>query len=235
LPIRFSQIQGPDAPTPSEKCGLIVGPGPFSLDRLLGRGLTWSAFRPARIIDQFYTWATRALEPAILLLMRLGVAAVVVAPVVTLPSELRGIGLFQASMLPGGVLVAIAGLLVVGAAIRPTALVFAGMIPLSGITMSMDDRLIILLLFLIMAAAGAGRLSFDRLLVRWARSVPDEHSDAEKDLPHVVVVGGGSAAPRPSGVCATRVAASPLSTDATIISSSPCCTRWQLQLCLPPK
>jgi len=170
---------------------LVVGPGPLSLDRLLRRGLTWSAFRPARIIDQFYTWATRALEPAILLLMRLGVAAVVVAPVVTLPSGLRGIGLFQASMLPGGVLVAIAGLLVIGAAIRPTALVFAGMIPLSGITMSMDDRFIILLLFLIMAAAGAGRLSLDCLLVRWARSVPDEHSDAEKDLPHVVVVGGG--------------------------------------------
>src|SRR6266404_6224837 len=90
---------------------LVVGPGPLSLDRLLRRGLTWSAFRPARIIDQFYTRATRALEPAILLLMRLGVAAVVVAPVVALPSGLRGIGLFQASVLPGGVLVAIAGLL----------------------------------------------------------------------------------------------------------------------------
>lgn len=178
---------------------LAVGPGPLSLDRLLGRGLTWSAFRPARSIDEFYSWATQALEPALLLLMRLGVAAVVVAPVVTPPVWLRGIGLFQASMFPSGVLLAIAGLLVAGAAIRPIALIFAGMIPLTGITTSMDDRVIILLLCLIMAAAGAGRLSLDCLVVRWARRVPDEHGDADEDLPHVVVVGGGFA-----GVAAAR-------------------------------
>ncbi|HEX9464214.1 MAG TPA: NAD(P)/FAD-dependent oxidoreductase [Alphaproteobacteria bacterium] len=178
---------------------LVVGPGALSLDRLLGRGLTWSAFGPARIIDRVYGWATRTLEPATLLLMRLGMAAVVATPVVAPPSWLRGIGVFPASMLPDGVLAALAGSLVVGAATRPIALILAGMIPLSGITMSMDDRVDLLLLCLIMAAAGAGRLSLDSLVVRWAQGARDEHGDAEADLPHVVVVGGGF-----GGVAAAR-------------------------------
>src|SRR5258708_34144430 len=123
--------------------------------------------------------------------MRLGMAAVVATPVVAPPSWLRGLGVFPAAMLPDGVLAALAGSLVVGAATRPIALILAGMIPLSGITMSMDDRVDLLLLCLIMAAAGAGRLSLDSLVVRWAQGARDEHGDAEADLPHVVVVGGG--------------------------------------------
>src|SRR5258708_24018006 len=133
--------------------------------------------------------------------MRLGMAAVVGTGEVAPPSWLRGMGVFPASMLPDGVVAALAGSLVVGAATRPIALILAGMIPLSGITMSMDDRVDLLLLCLIMAAAGAGRLSLDSLVVRWAQGARDEHGDAEADLPHVVVVGGGfgggGAPPRP--------------------------------------
>src|SRR5258708_17206726 len=113
--------------------------------------------------------------------MRLGMAAVVATPVVAPPSWLRGIGVFPASMLPDGVLAALAGSLVVGAATRPIALILAGMIPLSGVTISMDDRVDLLLLCLIMAAPGARRLLLDSLVVPWGQGARGGHGDAEAE------------------------------------------------------
>src|SRR5271170_7928536 len=70
---------------------------------------------------------------------------------------------------------------------------------LPGIAMSMDDRTAILLLLLMLAARGAGVLSIDHWLARWALSEPKRNAAARYDLPHVVVVGGGF-----GGVAAVR-------------------------------
>jgi hypothetical protein len=171
---------------------IVAGPGPLSLDRLLGHGLIRSAFGPAATIGRFYIWATRTLGPIVLLLVRFGTAAMVAAPTLAALSGLRNVTLFGGTMLPtlsDSWQVAIAGALILGIAARPVALALAGAVPLSGITMSMDNRLTVLLVFLTIACAGAGLLSVDRLIVLWARGVRDNLGLAKADLPHVIVVG----------------------------------------------
>jgi NADH dehydrogenase FAD-containing subunit/uncharacterized membrane protein YphA (DoxX/SURF4 family) len=181
---------------------VAAGPGPFSLDHLLGRGLVWSAFGPARNIGRLYAWVTRGLAPVVLLLMRVGTATLVAAPALAALPGQRLIGLFGEPMLPalpGGWQLIVALALVLGIGARPVALALAGTVPLAGITMSMDDRLTVLLVFLTIAFAGPGPFSVDRLIARWARGVRDDRDRIETDLPHVVVVGGGF-----GGVAAVR-------------------------------
>jgi len=67
----------------------------------------------------------------------------------------------------------------------------AAMGSLSGIAISTDDMAALLLLLLLLAADGAGFLSIDQLLARWARGKRDENAAKWDSLPHVVVVGGG--------------------------------------------
>lgn len=181
---------------------VATGPGPFSLDGLLGHGLVWSAFGPAKGIGRFYAALTRGLQPLVLLLMRVGAAALVVAPASATALGLRHLGLSGEPMLPSlspGWQLVIALALGLGIAAGPAALALAATVPLSGITMSMDDRLTVLLVFLTIASAGAGPISVDRLIGWWARGVRDDRDRIETDLPHVVVVGGGF-----GGVAAVR-------------------------------
>ena len=79
---------------------IVAGPGPLSLDRLLGHGLIRSAFAPAATIGRFYVWVTRTLGPVVLLLVRFGTAATVAAPALAALSGLRNVGLFGGTMLP---------------------------------------------------------------------------------------------------------------------------------------
>jgi NADH dehydrogenase/putative oxidoreductase len=181
---------------------VAAGPGPLSLDGLLGRGLVWSAFGPAKGIAQCYAALTRGLQPLVLLLMRLATAALVIAPTWGAALGLRHLGLSGQPMLASlslGWQLGIAVALALGIAARPAALSLAATVPLSGLTMSMDDRLTALLVFLTIAVSGAGLFSVDRLILGWARGVRDERDRIETDLPHVVVVGGGF-----GGVAAVR-------------------------------
>ncbi|MEJ1976145.1 MAG: FAD-dependent oxidoreductase [Acetobacteraceae bacterium] len=168
----------------------VMGPGALSLDHLLGRGLAWSAFGPARFIDRCYAWATKALAPVAQLCIRLGLAASTLVAEPWLHAA-RVLGPSVAPGLPAGGQIAIAAALVLGCATRPAALVLAAMIPLSGITMSMGDRLTVLLLVLAVAIAGAGLFSIDHLVALWARAAAGKRDADDADLPHVVVVGGG--------------------------------------------
>jgi NADH:ubiquinone reductase (H+-translocating) len=168
---------------------LVAGPGALSFDGLFGRGMTWSAFGPAKTIGRLYTVMTGELRPVVQLLTRIGLAALTAAP--ALPMLTGRFASLADPLLPASPPVhwplALALVLVVGFATRPAALVLAGTIPLSG--MAMDHQLTVLLVCLTIAAAGAGRYSVDRLIALWARRGQGGRVGA--DLPHVVVVGGG--------------------------------------------
>ncbi len=92
----------------------------------------------------------------------------------------------------------VAALFVLGIATRPIALLLAAMV-LSGLAMTMDDRLTVILILLTITSSGAGLLSADRLILSWARGRRDDRDRIETNLPHVVVVGGGFA-----GIAAAR-------------------------------
>jgi NADH dehydrogenase/putative oxidoreductase len=180
---------------------LASGPGPLSLDGLFRRGLAWSAFGPAKTIAHLYAVMTSGLRPIVQLLARMGLAVLVAVP--ALPMLTGRLAWLGDPTLPAAPPVAwplaLALALVVGVATRPVGLVLAGAIPLSGITMTTDHRLTVLLVCLTIAAAGAGRYSVDRLIELWARRGQSDRESTGADLPHVVVVGGGF-----GGVAAAR-------------------------------
>jgi NADH dehydrogenase FAD-containing subunit len=177
---------------------IAAGPGAFSLDEWLGYGLARSALRPARRIAQLCGVLTRVLRPVALLVLRLEAAALVIAAAAVMAP---GLGyLLRSGVVPSrGWHAVVAVVLILGFASRPVALSLAALVPLSGLAMTMDDRLTVLLILLIIVSSGAGSLSVDCLISAWARQHRDDRDRIETDLPHVVVVGGGFA-----GIAATR-------------------------------
>jgi NADH:ubiquinone reductase (H+-translocating) len=178
---------------------IVVGPGVLSLDHSLGRGLSSIPFGPVRAIHRLYGWTGRALGPLLRLAIRAALAASLVAPVVLAP-VLPALSWVQDAMLGGPAAdlglptwwaAVLAVTLVVGCAMRLVTLILACMVPLLGITMSIDDRFAVLLLLLMLAASGAGILSVDHLLARWACRKPERDAAVDDNFPHVVVVGGG--------------------------------------------
>jgi NADH dehydrogenase FAD-containing subunit len=177
---------------------VVAGPGPFSVDGLLGYGLARSALGPAQRIRQLYRALTRMLRPVVLLGLRFEVAALLIASAAAMAP---GLGHLMRSGIdpPFGWHVAIAALFVFGIATRPVALLLATMVSLTGLAMTMDDRFTVILILLTIASSGAGLLSVDRLILGWALGHADDRDHIETNLPHVVVVGGGFA-----GIAATR-------------------------------
>ena len=181
---------------------VVIGPGGLSLDHPLGRGLSWIPFGPVRLMHGLYQWTGRTLGPLLRLAVRAGLAAAVIAP--ALPAfRWAGNAMLGAPgaavVLPTWLSALLALALTLGLAARPAALILACTIPLAGIAMSMGDRVAVLLLLLILTASGAGALSIDALLARWARREPKPDAAKQDTLPHVVVVGGGF-----GGVAAVR-------------------------------
>jgi NADH:ubiquinone reductase (H+-translocating) len=172
----------------------VSGAGAVSLDNLLGRGVSWIPFRPIRLTHGFYIWLERSLDSPLRFLIRAGLAASLVNLVLPVGSWLQN-GMFGASTTPlvhpGWLAAALALALVLGCATRFAALFIAVMVPLAGIAMSTDDRLVILLLLLVLVVAGAGVFSIDWLIDRWTGGASQEEDAVPEDLPHVVVVGGG--------------------------------------------
>jgi NADH dehydrogenase FAD-containing subunit len=177
---------------------VVAGPGPFSLDRLLGYGLARSALGPARSIGQLYGALTRVLRPMVLLGLRFKVAALLIAPAVAMAP---GLGhLMRSGVAPSlSWHAVVAALFVLGIAARPIALLLAAIGPLTELAMTMEDRPTVLLVLLTIASSGAGLLSADRLILDWVRGGRDDRDRIETNLPHVVVVGGGFA-----GIAAAR-------------------------------
>ena len=173
---------------------LVIGPGALSLDHPLGRGLSWFASGPVRALHRLYGSINRWLGPMFWFGLRVGLAAWIAGSQVPALSWLQG-GMPSDSILalhlPEQWTVVIAAALVLGCGTRIAALVLVGMIPLAGITMSIDNRLTLLLLLLILAVSGAGAISLDRLLARWAGRDARLDPRQASPLPHVVVVGGG--------------------------------------------
>ncbi len=177
---------------------VAAGPGPFSLDGLLGYGLARSALGPARRIGQLYAVLTRVLRPVALLGLRLEPAALLIAPAAAIAPGLDYLMQSGVAPFPGWHAV-VAAALVLGIAGRPIALSLAALVPLSRLAMTMDDRFTVLLVLLTIVSSGAGWLSLDRLILASVRDRRDKRDWIETDLPHVVVVGGGFA-----GIAAAR-------------------------------
>lgn len=171
---------------------LVTGPGALSLDHLLRRGLSRFPFWPVRAMRWLYDWTSRALDPVLRFVLRVGLASSIVA--FTLPA----ISWLQAAMLGDPVVSHMGWMasvlvlaLMAGFATRLVALVMASMVPLTDLAMSMDDRISVLLLLLLFAASGAGLLSCDYLFALLVTRKPNKAVAPSSRLPHVVVVGGG--------------------------------------------
>lgn len=173
---------------------IVSGPGLFSFDHLLGRGLSWSPLGLLRIMRRLYGWIERGVGPLMSFAVRIGLAVSIMHVAMPASSWVAHamLGESAASLIhPMWWAMTIALALTLGVATRFTALIVVGMIPIAGIAMSMDDRLAVLLLLLMLVASGAGVFSIDRLLDLWMRVRAQRKRPPEITLPHVVVVGGG--------------------------------------------
>jgi NADH dehydrogenase len=173
---------------------IVSGPGLFSFDHLLGRGLSWSPLGLLRIMRRLYGWIERGVGPLMPFAVRIGLAVSIMHVAMPASSWVAHamLGESATSLIhPTWWAMTIALALTLGVATRFTALIVVGMIPIAAISMSMDDRLAVLLLLLMLVASGAGVFSIDRLLDLWMRIQAQRKRPPEITLPHVVVVGGG--------------------------------------------
>ncbi|EEA04514.1 NADH dehydrogenase (ubiquinone) [Burkholderia sp. H160] len=173
---------------------VVSGAGAFSLDNILGRGLSWIPFRPIRLTHGLYIWLERNLDSLLRLVIRAGLAASLVNFVLPVGSWSQT-GMFGTAVTslvePVWCALALALALVLGCATRFAALFIAVMIAVAGIAMSTDDRMAVLLLLFLLVIAGGGVFSIDWLFAQWARGDAQQDDPVPEDLPHVVVVGGG--------------------------------------------
>jgi NADH dehydrogenase FAD-containing subunit/uncharacterized membrane protein YphA (DoxX/SURF4 family) len=187
--------RGPDGAALALLAWLVVlGPGTLSLDALLRRGLTWAPLGPARKIGKCYELIERHLSPLLLLASRAGIAASLsLASALTLPlfGQAAHHSLATLFVFPSWIASILAFCIAVGCMTRPAMLIYAAMVPLAGIAMSMDDRLAMLLLLLMFVATGPGIISVDQLFAWWVLNRPEGEECRLDRYPHVVVVGGG--------------------------------------------
>ncbi|WP_233809682.1 NAD(P)/FAD-dependent oxidoreductase [Paraburkholderia sp. HP33-1] len=173
---------------------VVLGPGTFSLDAMLGRGLAWAPLGPVRQIGKFYELIERYVSPALLLVSRAGIAASLCLACASTPSlfhQATHHSLVTLFVYPSWIAAMLAFCIAFGCMTRPAMFIYAAMVPLAGIAMSMDDRLAILLLLLMFVATGPGVISVDQLFTHWVLNSPGSAEGGLDRHPHVVVVGGG--------------------------------------------
>jgi len=178
---------------------VVRGAGAVSLDRLLAPGLADSALPLAASVVKACAWVTRRLEPGYRLLLRLWLAASLLVAGGWAGFDAAGRLLIQdtAMLFSGGTAPALAALLAAGLFLRPA--VTLSMLALLGMEVMQPGRSDIthalLLLLAWLAVAGAGRYSFDNLLLQWLqRRFPapsGEHLFDRAGVPQVVVAGAG--------------------------------------------
>jgi NADH dehydrogenase/putative oxidoreductase len=178
---------------------VVAGPGTLSLDALLGRGAPFAPLgplAPLRMIRACYHALSRYMTPVLLFAARIGLAVALFLP--------NSHTLFAADMpapasmtmpfdVPAWAAIILACALALGCATRIAAAICAALIPLAGIAMALDERLAVLLLLLGVVSSGAGMLSIDGLLAKWAILDTDAKDAKSGQRPRVVVVGGGFA------------------------------------------
>ncbi len=173
---------------------IVLGPGPFSLDAMLGRGLAWAPLGPARQIKKFYEQAERYVSPVLLLVSRAGLAASLSLASALTPSLFSHATRHSLTTLfayPSSVSAILAFCIAFGCMTRPATFIYAAMVPLAGIAMSMDERLAMLLLLLMLVVTGPGVISVDQLLARPVLDGSEKDEGSLDQYPQVVVVGGG--------------------------------------------
>ncbi len=187
---------------------VVVGPGPVSLDALLGRGLDASAVPGSLAATRAFSWITRRLGPAYQLLVRLWVAAVFLARAGLAPEGGEGLGTGlpwlgdlpdHAGLLPAIPSLLVGALLALGFGTRVCTLALLLAVALGHPGLAMQDRLFWALLLGVLACAGPGPLALDALVARAAEAAGRRMLSVDGTLPHVVVLGGGF-----GGVAAAR-------------------------------
>jgi NADH dehydrogenase/putative oxidoreductase len=174
----------------------IAGPGAFSLDALLGRGLPFAPVGPLRLLKTAYRSVARYLTPVLLFSTRIGLAIAFYLPVsrtfsaASMPMRGAFAMPFDA---PAWAIIFLACTLALGLGTRVIAAIGAMAIPLAAIATPTDERLAVLLLLLGLISGGAGMLSIDEFLARWAIAGTNRQQPSGTQRPRVVVVGGGFA------------------------------------------
>jgi NADH dehydrogenase FAD-containing subunit len=175
---------------------VVAGPGAFSLDALLARGAPFAPFGPLRRVRAFYQSLSVYLMPVLLFATRIGLGLALYLPF-SHSASLAGMPMPMSLTMPfdapawAAIVLALA--LALGCATRVVAAICAVMIPLASVAMALDERLAVLLLLLGLVSGGAGMVSIDALLAKWALRKGDAQGAAGGDRPRVVVVGGGFA------------------------------------------
>jgi NADH dehydrogenase FAD-containing subunit/uncharacterized membrane protein YphA (DoxX/SURF4 family) len=182
---------------------IVMGPGPFSLDRLLRRGAETSAVPGVASLRRAYSWVTIHLGPWYKLAIRVWLAAAPAgaAFAATGMSSAMQRGDIAAwlphvpgmvALLPPSISLLLATLLVLGFGTRLAALALLVMVPISQISLPVDDRLYWLLLLATLALHGPGRFSLDGWLRGYLTALGEPLIGVDADsLPHVVIIGGG--------------------------------------------
>jgi NADH dehydrogenase/putative oxidoreductase len=167
---------------------LVLGAGAFSLDRLLGTGIAASALPFAKPVMRLYAALTQYIGPVYLLGMRVWLASLLAAPLMTgrlFLTELLGIA---------------GPFLAVGLLTRWVALISVLWLLGEGFAVDLNapqriDHLYWFIFLALLTLHGPGPIALDHWLVRRLYGyLPQFDSDANaalKALPHVVIVGAG--------------------------------------------
>jgi uncharacterized membrane protein YphA (DoxX/SURF4 family) len=181
---------------------IVLGPGPLSLDALLGRGLDSSAVPAIEPLGAAFAWVSRTLGPWYWLFLRVWVATAPLSVALAgscLSPDMRpgAIAPWLASVpnmvmaiAPGPSLI-LAVMLALGLGTRLAALILLAMIPIGQVGMSFDDRLYWTLLLALLGLRGPGPFALDQLLDRGLAWLDRRTLVGDTGLPHVVIVGGG--------------------------------------------
>lgn len=166
---------------------LVMGPGPLSLDRLLGPGLATSALPLVRPLARLYAALTRYLGPIFQLGLRLWLAALWFTPTLMGRSLADAVLGFVSPLLALGLATRLAA---VGALL---ALIGAGVMGADNV--QMIDRFYQCLLLGLIALRGPGLIAADAALgwqlARWFPPLQSWSDAALADAPHVVIIGAG--------------------------------------------
>jgi NADH dehydrogenase FAD-containing subunit len=164
------------------------GAGPFSVDFLLRSGLARVPIWIVRVFSRLYAWSDHFAAIALPFATRLVFALAIAEGTYRAlgPAPITG----ELLALPWWT-VLLCWALVCGMATRPVALLLCGLTPPIVLFGVVPDRPDVILLLALTAAKGAGRISLDDLIGRWADASLRGHGWADEAMPHVVVVGGG--------------------------------------------
>ena len=166
---------------------VFIGAGPISLDSPIAHGIYDTALPLAPAVGRFLAWLSRVARPLALLLIRVGIAIV----------------LIRHGMVGAGAIRALPILLAAGLATRIAILPLIATTGVAAMHAVSNEHLCWILLLLLILSAGPGGFSVDALVgpaLRRRWSALRIHFDIENpNLSHVVIVGGGFA-----GVAAAR-------------------------------